>query len=173
MIRQENRNIYFKLNSRDLSFPLNYIHFLLLPATYQFTQSKHQKSKFKAYFSLSFLPPILLTPHLFVKKFGNCVDLFLECYLYPSPYRKTRFSMMVPLLQNLLQVENVHFGQFYPLDNQFDYIIVIINLNSLSPYLFLFNNVFIVCSGCSYLSGFYFHFSLSFQDYLVHSLNLY
>lgn len=114
--------------------------------------------------------------------------------------------MMVPLLQNLMQVENVHFDQFYPLDNQFDYIIVTINLNSLSPhcsttlpskkttptdqnhneafysqlnfsfsqklfYLFLFNNVFKVCSGCSNLSGFYFHISLSLQDYLVHSLN--
>lgn len=64
------------------------------------------------------------------------MNFFLEHYLY-SPCMKTECPLMMPLLQNLRKVEKAHFDQCDPLDNHFDYIIVIISLNSLFPLVVL------------------------------------
>lgn len=50
---------------------------------------------------------------------------------------KTRFPLMMPLLQNLRKVGKAHFDQCDPLDNHFDYIIVIISLSYLFSFVVL------------------------------------
>lgn len=100
--------IYFPLDPGAHPFPSNYT-FPTAPVHLLIYSVQSSKIQIQSMFSSAFLPLILLSPsHLFVKKFGNHVNLFLEHYLCTSPYMKTGFSMIVALPQKLTQVEDAH-----------------------------------------------------------------
>lgn len=80
--------------------------------------------------NLAFLPLILLILPFVCQGIWKFCESFSRTLPLPLTLPEDWIYVMVPLLQDLMQVEHAHFVLFDPLDNHFDYIIVIISLNS-------------------------------------------